>query len=421
MHILIEAVGSAGDVHPFLAIGQALAARGHDVDIVTSVYFAERVAQAGLGFIPVGTVEDYQRAIAQTDLWHPRRGFEAVWRESKRQMLPVFELLREHARHDTVLVGSTLAWSVRLLQEKLGIPAATVHLAPACILSADVPPRLPGLGAWFERLPRSWRRAFLGWMEDKFLDGAVLPDLNVIRAQIGLPAVSKVFSHWQHSPQAVICAWPEWFCAPQADWPRHSTTTGFPLWQPPGRHALDVELDAFLAAGQAPIGFTPGSAMAFGKPFFARALAACAALGKRAVFITPFGDQLPWAVGEAAPHFVHHARYAPFDLLVPRLAAFVHHGGIGTTAQTLYAGVPQLITPFAHDQFDNAARVVRLGCGAQIALKASPRKWARALEGLGDRAETCRRVSASMANEADVLAHIAVGIESLAALRNGRP
>ena len=65
MHVLIQAVGSAGYVHPFLAIGQALMARGHAVDILASAYFAERVQQAGLGFIPAGTMEDYQRAIAQ--------------------------------------------------------------------------------------------------------------------------------------------------------------------------------------------------------------------------------------------------------------------------------------------------------------------------------------------------------------------
>ena len=58
--------------------------------------------------------------------------------------------------------------------------------------------------------------------------------------------------------------------------------------------------------------------------------------------------------------------YAPFSKLFPRAAIVVHHGGIGTTAQSLAAGVPQLVTPFAHDQFDNAARVVRLGVAEQL-------------------------------------------------------
>jgi UDP:flavonoid glycosyltransferase YjiC (YdhE family) len=63
---------------------------------------------------------------------------------------------------------------------------------------------------------------------------------------------------------------------------------------------------------------------------------------------------------------VRHAAYAPFGKLLPRAAALVHHGGIGTTAQALRAGCPQLIMPMSHDQPDNAARCRRLGVGLKI-------------------------------------------------------
>src|SRR6202012_1799180 len=56
--------------------------------------------------------------------------------------------------------------------------------------------------------------------------------------------------------------------------------------------------------------------------------------------------------------------YVPLRALLPRCAALVHHGGIGTTAEALRAGVPQVIVPLAFDQFDNAARVRALGAGA---------------------------------------------------------
>ena len=49
--------------------------------------------------------------------------------------------------------------------------------------------------------------------------------------------------------------------------------------------------------------------------------------------------------------------------MLPRACAIVHQGGVGTTGQALRAGKPVLILPHAHDQFDNAARVARLGCG----------------------------------------------------------
>jgi rhamnosyltransferase subunit B len=58
--------------------------------------------------------------------------------------------------------------------------------------------------------------------------------------------------------------------------------------------------------------------------------------------------------------------------LLPQVAALVHHGGIGTTAAALAAGIPQLIAPFAFDQFDNAARTVRLGVGQSSARPCIP-------------------------------------------------
>ncbi len=81
-------------------------------------------------------------------------------------------------------------------------------------------------------------------------------------------------------------------------------------------------------------------------------------------------------------------------MVLPRAAAFVHHGGIGTTAQALAAGVPQLVVPLAHDQPDNAVRVRRLGVGDFLLPKAY--KTASVLERLNrlltsEVTENCRR------------------------------
>jgi UDP:flavonoid glycosyltransferase YjiC (YdhE family) len=75
------------------------------------------------------------------------------------------------------------------------------------------------------------------------------------------------------------------------------------------------------------------------------------------------------------PPGVLHVPYAPFSDLLPRCAAIVHHGGIGTTAQSLAAGARQIVMPFAHDQLDNADRVVKLGCGRWIEPKQYKAKY----------------------------------------------
>src|SRR4029077_19510790 len=91
--------------------------------------------------------------------------------------------------------------------------------------------------------------------------------------------------------------------------------------------------------------------------FFAAALNAARRLACRALFLTRFPEQLPATLGSDA----WHEPYVPFSQVLPRCAAIVHHGGIGTCAQGLAAGVPPLTMPLRVDQPDNTTHLWRLG------------------------------------------------------------
>jgi rhamnosyltransferase subunit B len=411
MHALISCIGSAGDVHPFIAIGQALRERGHRVDLLTSPYFRERIELAGLGFAPIGTLEEYQETVRDADLWHPRRGFPLIWRSIERNLRSAYHQTVERAEADTVLIGSTLAFNSRLAQEKLALPGITIHLSPSCIFSACAPAEWPSL-SWLRYLPRWLARVMLNTIESKFIDPVVMPGLNAFRAELDLPPVQRVMSHWLNSPDRVICAFPDWFAAPQPDWPPHCVTSNFPRWGEGADTALDPLLVQFLESGALPIGITPGSAMAHGGPIFERALAACDSLGQRLLIITPYRDQLPANL----PRSAMHVNYAPFELLLPKLAALIHHGGIGTSAQCLAAGMPQLITPWAHDQFDNASRLRHLGVANSIAPLANTNAWVRALRQLlhdaGVRTR-CRNLAQKIQSDVPASTRIAEEIEKL--------
>jgi UDP:flavonoid glycosyltransferase YjiC (YdhE family) len=140
--------------------------------------------------------------------------------------------------------------------------------------------------------------------------------------------------------------------------------TGFPLYDGSSVESIPPDLEEFLAAGTPPVVFTPGSAMSQGAVFFKESVKVCEKLGCRGIFLTKF----PASVPSRLPAHVRCFGYVPFSRLLPRVAAFVHHGGIGTTAQALAAGVPQLVMPLAHDQPDNAARAESLG----VALVVKP-------------------------------------------------
>lgn len=413
-HILILAAGSAGDVYPFIVIGQALLRRGYDVTLIASDNFKQRIERAGMAFASGLSQVELDELVYDPDLWHPQKGLFTICKHMAKYFRPSYarQAALVEAR-PTVIVASTLALTGRILQEAKGVPLATVHLAPACFFSAHDPAARAGL-EWLARMPPWVVRVVLGLIDRLLIDPAVRPGVNGLRASLGLAPARRILSWWLHSPQRVICAFPDWFAAPQADWPPNTVCTGFPRLPAAPDDALGEELRRFLDAGPAPIAVTPGSAMAHGRAFIARAIAAAEALQQRVVVITPFRDQLPAEL----PAFVHHVAYAPFDALAPRVAVFVHHGGIGTSATVMAAGKPQLVVPFSYDQPDNGMRLARLGVGAVVGLDAPPAAWTAALSGLlnGPQvAQACAALAATMAAERPAGEQIADLIEALAA------
>ena len=159
---------------------------------------------------------------------------------------------------------------------------------------------------------------------------------------------------------AAVSFFPPAFAPTQPDWPQPMYRGDFPQQAVTPSQALPEDLVRFLDAGAAPVVFTPGTGHRHAAAYFEAAVRAAQALGLRAVLLTPYREQVPQPL---PPGIVWHA-FVPLPAWLPRVLALVHHGGIGTVAAALRAGVPQLVVPFAHDQFDNAARVEGLGAGA---------------------------------------------------------
>lgn len=378
MDVLLVSFGSAGDVHPFLALGLALRERSHRVTVATNDAFEDVVRREGLEFVALGQPERKQTLRQGLDLRGPRDWLRLVYRATWRRLgrylgrrwiklarlssvvphiRPVYELIAaRYVPGDTVVVASGTAYGARVAHDKLGVPLATVHLSPAMFRSVFRPPVQPPLvlPGW---LPH-WSKRAVYWLVDTLvIDRLLGPPINALRKELDLPPVRRLFGEWRHSPQQVIGLFPGWFSQPQPDWPTQTCLTEFPFYDEGSQRVIPAEVKVFLDGGEPPIVFTAGSATRKSRRFFAESVAACRRLGRRGLLLTPFREQVPADL----PEDILHCDYLPFGQVLPYAAALVHHGGIGTTAQALAAGIPQLVMPTSHDQPDNASRLRELG------------------------------------------------------------
>jgi rhamnosyltransferase subunit B len=392
--------GSAGDVHPMLALGQALRARGRPVTLLSNPVFGPAAAAAGLDFIGIGEPRHYQEAVGHPKLWHPVDGLGVMWRYLLRPALPAtYDAIAALAGNErVVLLASPVAMGARLAQERLGLPLVTVYTAATMLRSVHHPVTMAQwrVPAW---VPRPARRAAWALLDRFKLEPLVRPSLDPLRARLGLPALrSSVFGEWVHSPLAGLTLFPAWFAAAAPDWPAQVRQGGFPLYDEPVQ--VSPALQAFLDAGPAPVVFMPGTARQDAGAFFQQAVRSCLANGCRGVLLGQAGAPL----ASPLPADIHLEGYAPFAPLLRRARALVHHGGIGSSAQALRSGIPQLLVPHAYDQFDNAMRLEALGVGATLAwhgqgLDAMPQRL-RQLLADAEVASACARWSARTQGQA---------------------
>jgi UDP:flavonoid glycosyltransferase YjiC (YdhE family) len=360
--VLLATIGSGGDVDPMVGLGRVLKGRGHAVTLLANGYFEKLARGAGLDFAALGTAEEYLQIQADPAAWDSERGYGFLLRKLYLpQLRPLYHLIAERYEPGrTVVAGPLLAMGARVANEKIGVPLASILFQPSMLSavhesSGSGPP--PGWATVMYRKLWIWARDFL------FVDRLLGPDLAEFRRELGLPSVRHHFWDWTASPQLMIGLFPDWFAPSVSDWPAQLRLTGFPLYDEAGVESLPEAARQFLDAGEPPIIFTFGTGMQQAREIFAESVAACRQLGRRGLLLTRYAEQIPADL----PSTVQHFAYIPFSQVLPRAAALVHHGGVGTLSQALRAGVPQLVVPFAYDQPDNATRLERLGVAGQVA------------------------------------------------------
>lgn len=371
--IVLSTFGSFGDIHPYIAIALELKARGHSPVIATSEVYREKMDALGIELhrvrpdLPAYDDPDELSRLS-VELMEPRGGTEKVIGLLTPNLRDVYEDLDAAVANADLLLTHPLPLVGPLVAQKRGLPWASSVLAPISFFSAHDPPVLAQLPALYHLQCRSVVLSRLLYRIASHRLEKLMEPVYRLRAELGLPRGAQPLLAGQHSPSLVLALFSSVLAKPQPDWPANTRVTGFAFYDRRdffGETEMQQELRKFLDEGPPPIVFTLGSsAFWVARDFYLDSIKAAQALGERALLLIGHQRNLP---KEPLPEGVAAFEYAPFSQVLPRAQASVHQGGVGTTAQGMRSGRPVLIVPHAHDQFDNAARVARLGCGRMIA------------------------------------------------------
>ncbi len=369
MLIVILAVGTRGDVQPAIALGLGLWARGFRVRLFVGAEFGAWVASYGL---EVATASFTIREMMESRIGR-------AWAEEGTNPIRQLRLMRVLIAAfpggiddawlacqgaDAIISSFTSDLYVTSIAEKLGVPQLSAWLQPPFVPTRE--------GAATNNAPLPRRRSVINALFTRFVVEPVLwqlygeQDARLRRDVLGLPPQNWSRARGTLARTPRVLGFSRHVVPHPADWPVTLHTTGYWFldaeqdWTPP------PELSVFLASGTAPICIGFGSMTTEDVQGLTRLIvAAVERVGVRAVLLGGWGQlgatELPATILplDAAPH----------GWLFPRMAAVVHHGGAGTTAESLRAGVPTVVVPHLGDQPFWGRRVAELGVGPKPILK----------------------------------------------------
>ena len=376
--IVLTTWGSFGDLHPYMALALELGRRGHRPVLGTLPLYRDKVESAGIEFCPIRpdtpTPEEdpelFRRAL------NARTGAEVIMRELLMPHLgdSYQDTLRlvETAPKVDMLVTHVLAFGAHLVAEKTGIRWLSTVLSPMVFMSSFDPPSPPILH-WMRSVAKVHpaiaqffnliaRRVSQPWMAP----------VTHFRNDLGLADRGHPLFDCQYSPQGTLAMYSSLLGAIQPDFPPNTQITGFAFHDSDDeRGSMTPELERFLGdcaqAGEPPILFTLGSSAVWSAgDFYRTSVRAARGMNRRALLLVGSPKNLG---PDPLPEGIAVFDYAPFSSVMPRCAAIVHQGGVGTTGQGMRSGRPMLCMPFGHDTLDNARRALELGVARTLTKK----------------------------------------------------
>ena len=363
MNITIATVGSRGDIQPYVALGRGLQAVGHHVQLAADTEFETFIRSQGLGFAPVNA--DPRQALEE-DIRQIGSNPIRLLNWIKRNLKPVAHQyvvdIKQACQGSDGILYSTLAFLSYHGAEALQIPSEAAFLQPFTPTRAFSNPVATEAPRW---LPFQGEFNWLSFRLNNLLSYRMFKGIadDCRREILDLPPVPwRVYQALDLSEMPIIYGYSPHVIPKPTDWDSHKHVTGYwflesdEKWQPP------AELIRFLETGSSPVYVGFGSMVdREAETLTGLVVDALQQAGRRGILLGGWSE----LGGGGLPDTVLKVTEVPHEWLFPRVAAVVHHGGAGTTAAGLRAGVPAVIVPFFADQPFWGRQVYQLGVGAQ--------------------------------------------------------
>ena len=365
-------MGTSGDLNPIIGLALELVQRGHGVTIASNGSHQETIERLGLDYFRLRPSLNQNQL--QTWMRHAIQSTIGGNRYIVRDLvLPHVEwnyhqLEKVVPEYDTLLCH-TLAYSVPLVAKKLGKPWASFVISPLVYRVEYERRRIIGRDSSRDFL---WRMPFPSFvlkpLRERIVGSWVAP-LKKLRESLDLPDLGDVhiLEESQYSPHLNLAFFSSLFAPIQKGWPQPMCQAGF-VFPQQEKESLSRKTREFLDKGDSPLLFSLGTSGSGpeGERFCEVAAEASLLMDKRAILV--IGSN-----AEIRRHVPRDERllpiaYEPFSQLIPQIRTLVHIGGVGTIAQGLYEGKPQVLVPFTYEQCDNALRLQDQGVSATIPI-----------------------------------------------------
>ena len=372
--IVINTIGTLGDLHPMIALAGALKNSGLEPVFATSHDYLPKIRKAGfkahgvapglldraatLGF----SEEEFMDKVITSQTEMMTKFILGPLSETTRELEKVME-------GAIAVIGGPFSYAGHIMADKYKVKFIMAVLQPGLMATCYNPMVTPEIPIFIapakNPFSRMWNK---GWISlAKFVGRRLFSkSINAVRVEHRLAPKLNMPIYDSEDTPLILGFYSDVLGPLESDMYPQTHITGFPIFDSQsGRpEKLDPALDNFIDAGPPPLVFSLGSlAFHVGRDFYLDSMVVTKQLGKRAVLLTGKGMGFP------SDKNIFVADYAPHSELFPRVDAIIHHGGIGSTGLALKAGKPQLIVPFNGDQFDNARRIKQLGIGNTLPFK----------------------------------------------------